>query len=53
MPTVLRINGYEFFFHSNDCPEPPRIHVRGNRGAAKIWINPVSLARSSYTPIRT
>lgn len=53
MPTVLEIDGYEFLFRSNDCPEPPHVHVRGNGGSAKVWLDPVRLARSSYNRRRT
>lgn len=27
MPTVLRVDGYRFFFYSNEGNEPPHIHV--------------------------
>ena len=27
MPTVLRIDGYRFFFYSSDRPEPVHIHI--------------------------
>ncbi|MEI8334454.1 MAG: DUF4160 domain-containing protein [Chloroflexota bacterium] len=52
MPTVLRIAGYEFFFRAGDCAEPPHIHVRGNGGTAKAWLDPVTLERSSYNRAR-
>ena len=53
MPTVLRIAGYEFFFRAGDCAEPPHIHVRGNGGTAKVWLDPITLERSSYNQART
>ena len=44
MPTVLRINGYRFFFYSVDCSEPPHIHVERGNVLAKFWINPIAIA---------
>ncbi len=38
MPTVLRWNGYRFFFYSNEGQEPPHIHVIKGGGEAKIWL---------------
>lgn len=46
MPTILREQGYEFFFYSNERKEPAHIHVWGQRGTAKFWLKPVSLASS-------
>jgi|LakMenEpi03Aug12_release.lakeMendotaPanAssembly.Ray.scaffolds.fasta_scaffold282623_3 hypothetical protein len=47
MPTVLRLNGYRFFFFSLEGNEPPHIHVENGDRVAKYWLNPISLA-SSY-----
>jgi hypothetical protein len=47
MPTVLRVGSYRFFFYSADGDEPPHIHVEQSGNAAKFWIDPVRLARSS------
>lgn len=44
MPTVLRVEGYRFFFFSNEGTEPPHIHVERGDGHAKFWLDPVSLA---------
>lgn len=46
MPTVLRIDGYRFFFYSNENREPPHIHVESGDGLAKFWLEPVALAMS-------
>jgi hypothetical protein len=46
MPTVLRIEGYRFFFYSLEGLEPPHIHVERGDEVAKYWLNPVSLAQS-------
>lgn len=42
MPKVFEINGYRFFFFSNegDPREPCHIHVRRGNGLAKFWIDP-------------
>ena len=47
MPTVLRVDGYRFFFYSNEGVEPPHIHVQKAEGLAKFWLNPISLAHAS------
>ena len=38
MPTVLRWNGYRFFFFSNEGSEPPHIHVDKGGATAKFWL---------------
>src|SRR5262249_55675133 len=40
MPTVLIIQGFRFFFFSNEGSEPPHIHVEKGDGYAKFWLNP-------------
>ena len=47
MPTALRIDGYRFFFFSNEGNEPVHIHVESGDGYCKYWINPVSLVYST------
>lgn len=44
MPTILRINGFRFFFYSNEGNEPPHIHVVGHGGEMKIWLNPIEVS---------
>jgi hypothetical protein len=45
VPTVLRIQGFRFFFYANEGNEPAHIHVRQAEGEAKFWLTPnVSLA---------
>jgi hypothetical protein len=46
MPTVLRIQGYRFFFYSLEGSEPPHIHVERDDDVAKFWLQPVTLAES-------
>jgi hypothetical protein len=40
MPTILRINGYRFFFYSNENDEPAHVHVEKGDAEAKIWLEP-------------
>ena len=46
MPTVLQVNGYRFFFFSNESDEPVHIHVESAGNYAKFWVEPVALAKS-------
>jgi hypothetical protein len=46
MPTVLRWNGYRFYFFSNEGAEPPHIHIDKAGSTAKYWLQPVALARN-------
>lgn len=46
MPTVLRWNGYRFYFFSNEGTEPPHIHVDKAGATAKFWLTEVGLARN-------
>jgi hypothetical protein len=40
VPVLLRTRGYQFYFRSSDGGEPPHVHVIGNDGRAKLWLNP-------------
>jgi hypothetical protein len=44
VPTVLRVDGFRFYFFSNERNEPPHVHVRKADGKGKFWLDPVSLA---------
>jgi hypothetical protein len=44
LPTVLRVEGFRFFFYSNERQEPPHIHVEKAENVAKYWLNPIALA---------
>ena len=46
MPTMLRIQGFRFFFYSLERGEPPHVHVTHGSKAAKYWLDPVELASS-------
>lgn len=43
MPTLLLIDGFRFFFYSNEGTEPPHVHVEHGDGTAKFWLRPVAL----------
>lgn len=43
VPTVLLIEGFRFFFFSNEGTEPPHVHVEAGDGHAKFWLSPVEL----------
>lgn len=41
MPKAIdNVEGYKFFFYSNEGNEPPHIHVRKGDGSAKFWLQP-------------
>ncbi|MEV4736474.1 MULTISPECIES: DUF4160 domain-containing protein [unclassified Microbacterium] len=45
----MRIQGYRFFFYSNEGSEPPHVHVEHSGMTAKFWLSPVeSAAKSSF-----
>ncbi len=39
MPTVLLINGWRFFFYSNENNEPIHIHVQKGEKECKYWLD--------------
>ncbi len=45
MPTLLRINGYRFFFYTNEHL-PKHIHIEKGEGTAKFDLFPVELVKS-------
>ena len=61
MPTILRKNGFRFFFYSNENDEPVHVHVEKGDAEGKIWLEPtlaaayfVVLSRTpSWTLLRT
>jgi len=56
MPTILRTDGYRFFFYSNEADprEPVHIHIMQGRAEAKSWLEPeMRLARSHGFNART
>ncbi|MGH7856216.1 MAG: DUF4160 domain-containing protein [Candidatus Binatia bacterium] len=43
MPTLLRLEGFRFFFFSREGKEPAHVHVEKGDGVAKFWLRPVKL----------
>lgn len=53
MPTVLRVNGYRFYFYASDAGEPCHIHVSKGDGIGKVWLEPdVQVQYLNYFTIR-
>ena len=48
MPTILIIDGYRFYFYSNENDEPVHIHVAKAEGKAKYWLVPQLEEAYSY-----
>ena len=46
MPTVLRSGPYRVYFYSHELNEPPHVHVDRDEKTAKLWLEPVALARN-------
>jgi hypothetical protein len=44
MPTILRTNGFRFFFYSNENDEPAHVHVEKGNAEGKIWLAPTLAA---------
>ena len=42
------IEGYKFYFYSEEGNEPPHIHVKKAAGKAKFWLTPEVSLRESY-----
>ena len=54
MPTLFRAGPYRLFVFAADCVERRHVHVDGNSGVAKFWLEPVSLGESvGYSPRET
>ena len=47
VPTLLIVEGFRFFFFSNEGTEPPHVHVERGDGHAKYWLEPVELVAST------
>lgn len=46
MPTLLRRDGFRFYFFSHEPNEPPHVHVDKGAATIKLWLDPVAVARS-------
>ncbi len=45
MPTLIILDGYRFFFYSNDH-DPPHIHIEKDNKTAKFNLEPIELVKS-------
>jgi Domain of unknown function (DUF4160) len=43
MPTILRVNGFQFYFYAEEGNEPPHIHFAKAGFDAKFWLSPARL----------
>lgn len=41
MPTVYRVDGFRFFFFSNENEEPPHVHVEKPKAMPSFGCNPM------------
>lgn len=46
MPTLLLIEGYRFYFFSDERQEPPHVHVKKGNSVAKLWLRPMDFDRA-------
>lgn len=46
MPTLLRVEGFRFYFYSHEPNEPPHVHVDKGGASAKIWLEDIAVARN-------
>lgn len=46
MPTVLRLNGFRFYFYSHEPGEPSHMHVDYGSASAKIWLHDAAIANN-------
>lgn len=40
MPTLFIVNGFRFFFYSNESNKPAHLHVTKGNAAGKVWLEP-------------
>jgi Domain of unknown function (DUF4160) len=45
MPTLLRLNGFRFYFYSHEPNEPPHVHIDKGDATIKVWLEAVEVAR--------
>ncbi len=46
MPTILRTDGYRFYFFSHEPNEPPHVHIDKAGATMKVWLEDVAVAKS-------
>ena len=44
MPTIVREDGYRFYFYSREPNEPAHVRVDKDGGSAKVWLSSVTVA---------
>ena len=47
VPTLHFEAGYAFRFRASDQGEPPHVHVEGNGGHAKFWLDDARLEKTA------
>ena len=52
MPTVFRLKGFRVYFYSHEPNEPPHVHIDKGGSSAKVWLEPVGLARNIGFPAK-
>jgi len=40
MPKILEVNGFKFYFWSDEGSEPIHVHIIKGDGKAKVWLEP-------------
>ena len=50
MPVIHREAGLAFRFFSNENNEPVHIHVYGQKGGMKVWLNSLEIAKIRKLP---
>src|SRR5271155_4149485 len=50
MPTILRSNGYRFFFYSADGDEPAHVHVVKGDCEAAVWLSDSVAINLGFAP---
>ena len=46
MPNILKVGPYRFYFYSHEPNEPIHVHVDRDDSSAKVWLEPIQLARN-------
>ena len=46
MPTILRVGPFRFYFYSHEPNEPPHVHIDRGEATIKLWLDPVTVAKS-------
>ena len=52
MPTILRTDGYRFYFYSHEPNEPPHVHVDNAEATMKVWLEDIAVAKTRGFPAK-